>query len=189
MSSLSEERKLVVEQYLSIVEATMFNQGKIMESYEGLVKKLETQVLTCQAALDESTKREIEQLEIVMQLKLAIEERKQERALKRAHKGGEKEAKPPKKECQTCQAYEMEGSLLREQITKQQEVIDKLSEAQELLLLQYKVLEIGVSSEIGNIQKAQLELEALKADFKDDVEEEAEPAESPEAKPEDKEDN
>jgi hypothetical protein len=57
------------------------------------------------------------------------------------------------------------------------------------ILLQYKVLEIGVSSEIGNIQKAQLELEALKADFKDDGEEEAEPAESPEAKPEDKEDN
>ena len=47
VSTLNEDRKLVVDQYLSIVEATMFNQGKIMESYEGLVKKLETQVLTC----------------------------------------------------------------------------------------------------------------------------------------------
>ena len=62
ITTLSGDRKIVVDQYLSIVEATMFNQGKIMESYEGLVKKLETQVLTCQAALDESTKREIEQL-------------------------------------------------------------------------------------------------------------------------------
>ena len=47
---------------MTIVEATIFNQSKIMQSYENLVKKLETQVTTCQAALDESTKREIEQL-------------------------------------------------------------------------------------------------------------------------------
>ncbi len=129
------------------------------------------QVLTCQTALDESTKREIEQLQLIMQLKLAIEERKQERALKKVKKQeekGEKEAHPPKKECQTCQAYEMENSLLKEQMTKQQEVIDKLSEAQELLMLQYKVLELGVSSEIGNIVKAQKELESLKAEFNED---------------------
>ena len=62
-------------------------------------------------------------------------------------------------------------------------------------MLQYKVLEMGVSSEIGNIQKAQLELEMLKAEFKEvedaqndeeDEDEEAEPAESPETKQEEK---
>ena len=138
ITTLSGDRKIVVDQYLSIVEATMFNQGKIMESYEGLVKKLETQVLTCQAALDESTKREIEQLQLIMEVKLAIEERKQERALKKATKkeeSGEKQAEPPKKECTTCQPYEMENLLLKEQMVKQQEVIDKLSQAQELLML------------------------------------------------------
>ena len=138
ITSLSGDRKIVVDQYLSIVEATMFNQGKIMESYEGLVKKLETQVLTCQAALDESTKREIEQLQLIMEVKLAIEERKQDRALKKAIKkeeSGEKQAEPPKKECTTCQPYEMENLLLKEQMVKQQEVIDKLSQAQELLML------------------------------------------------------
>ena len=138
ITTLSGDRKIVVDQYLSIVEATMFNQGKIMESYEGLVKKLETQVLTCQAALDESTKREIEQLQLIMEVKLAIEERKQDRALKKATKKdetGEKQAEPPKKECTTCQPYEMENLLLKEQMVKQQEVIDKLSQAQELLML------------------------------------------------------
>ncbi len=64
-------------------------------------------------------------------MKLAIEERKQARAIKKAKNeaAGEKEAKPPKKECSTCGAYEMENLLLKEQMTKQQEVIDKLSEA------------------------------------------------------------
>ncbi len=138
ITTLSDDRKLVVDQYLSIVEATMFNQGKIMESYEGLVKKLEIQVHTCQAALDESTKREIEQLQLIMEVKLAIEERKQDRALNKATKKdetGEKQAEPPKKECTTCQPYEMENLLLKEQMVKQQEVIDKLSQAQELLML------------------------------------------------------
>ena len=69
-SQLPDGRKNAVDQYLMIVEATVYNQSKIMESYESLVKKLETQVITCQSALDESTKREIEQLEMVMELKL-----------------------------------------------------------------------------------------------------------------------
>ena len=40
-SGLSEKRRQAVDQYLMIVEATVFNQAKIMESYEGLVGKLE----------------------------------------------------------------------------------------------------------------------------------------------------
>ena len=79
-ATLTEDRKLIVDQYLSIVEGTMFNQSKIMESYEGLVKKLEIQVGTCQQALDESTKREIEQLQMIMELKLSIEDRKHMKA-------------------------------------------------------------------------------------------------------------
>ena len=94
-----------------------------MSSYDNLIKKLENQVITCQGALDESTKREIEQLSMVMELKLAIEQRKQEQ------KGEEKEEKEEKEECETCEAYEMENQLLKEQTEKQQEIIDKLSEA------------------------------------------------------------
>ena len=60
MQPLKSEKKDIVEQYLSLVESTLYNQGKIMTSYEGLVKKLETQIGTCQLALDESTKRELE---------------------------------------------------------------------------------------------------------------------------------
>ena len=61
----------------------------------------------------------------------------------------------------------MENELLKEQTTKQQEVIDKLSEAQELLMLQYKVLEMGLSSEISHIQDAQTELEKIKDGFEE----------------------
>ena len=57
---LAEGRKGIVDQYLTIVEGTVLNQGKIMESYDGLVKKLEEQITHCQTALDSSTKREIE---------------------------------------------------------------------------------------------------------------------------------
>ena len=47
-----------------------------MTSYEGLVKKLENQVHTCQSAVDESTKREIDQLQMIMEVKLGIESKK-----------------------------------------------------------------------------------------------------------------
>ena len=62
---------------------------------------------TCQAALDESTKREIEQLQMVMELKYAIEKRKQERE-------GEKGAKPEKESNNLLEAYRMENELLKE---------------------------------------------------------------------------
>ncbi len=107
-----------------------------MTSYEGLVKKLENQIGTCQLALDESTKRELEQLQMILQLKLAIEEGTQAKAIRKAKRKAaqqEKEAagEPPaeKRECQVCKAYTMEQQLLKEQSGKQQEVIDKLSEA------------------------------------------------------------
>ncbi|TNV75533.1 hypothetical protein FGO68_gene5389 [Halteria grandinella] len=142
-----------------------------MESYEGLVKKLENQVITCQSALDESTKREIEQLQMVMELKLQIEKRKAARQLDGTATKGPK----VKDDCETCEAYEMENQLLKEQTSKQQEVIDKLGEAQELLMLQYKVMEMGLNSEIGHIQDAQSELEKIKKEYDEDEQLEAEP--------------
>ena len=130
---LQKDRKEIVEQYLLIVEATLLNQGKIMTSYEGLTKKLETQIGTCQLALDESTKRELEQLQMIMQLKLAVEEANQAKAIRRVQRKaaikaveGEQETAGPKA-CTTCKAYKMENELLNEQSEKQQEVIDKLS--------------------------------------------------------------
>ena len=171
---LADDRKPLVDQYLIIVESTVVNQGKIMESYENLVKKLENQVVTCQTALDESTRREIEQLQMIMELKLQIEQRKQVRAAASASKGDSSEKpKAEGKTCDTCEAYEMEASLLKEQTEKQQEVIDKLSEAQEMLLLQYKVMEMGLAQEIGNVAKAQEELEKIKNEHYQSDEEEA----------------
>ena len=113
-AGLPENRKSAVDQYLMIVEATVYNQSKIMESYENLVKKLENQTKTCQTALDESTRREIEQLQMIMELKLQIEKRKAARA--EAEKKGEKppKEKAPKEDCETCEAYEMENQLLKE---------------------------------------------------------------------------
>ena len=59
----------------------------------------------------------------------------------------------------------MENQLLKEQTEKQQEIIDKLSEAQEMLMLQYKVLEMGLSSEINHIQQTQEALGKIKQQY------------------------
>lgn len=55
--------------YLEIVKETMFNQHELIDSYENITKKLETQINECQSALDDSTHREMEQLQMIMQLK------------------------------------------------------------------------------------------------------------------------
>ena len=120
-SYLADGRREIVDQYVTIVESTVINQGKIMESYEGLVKKLETQIGHCQLALDESTKREIEQLQLIMELRLNIEQRKQDKLIKAKNEDqtAEKQAKSAKcDDCDTCDAYEMENSLLKEQTEK-----------------------------------------------------------------------
>ncbi len=72
--------------------------------------------MQCQSALEESTKREIEQLQMIMELK----------AEETAEDDEDEELD---ENCRTCQAYEAENELLREQSNKQQEVIDKLSQA------------------------------------------------------------
>lgn len=55
--------------YLDIVKETMSNQHDLIDSYENITKKLEAQIHECQSAIDESTQREMEQLEMIMQLK------------------------------------------------------------------------------------------------------------------------
>ena len=100
---------------------------------------------------------------MIMELKMQIEKKK---AAKKEASGEAATTGPKvKKDCTTCEAYEMENQLLKEQSGKQQEVIDKLSEAQELLMLQYKVLSMGLSSEISHIEEAQTELEKIKKGY------------------------
>ena len=150
-----EEKVGLVNSYLDIVEQTVQSQHQIITNYEELVKKLELQITQCQIALDESTKREIEQISLIMELKLA-------NATKDADEDDDKE-------CETCQAYEKENELLTEQNAQQQQIIEKLGQAQELLMLQYKMLELGMDKELLKIAQTQQELNALKAEgAKDD---------------------
>lgn len=65
-------------------------------------------------------------------------------------------------ECAHCEQYEKENELLREQTEQQSQVIEKLSKAQELLMMQYKVLELGLNKELQAIQITQLQIEAMK---------------------------
>lgn len=59
---LDEGQKQRIAMYMEIVKETMENQHKIIISYEGITKKLETQINECQSAMDDSTNRETEQL-------------------------------------------------------------------------------------------------------------------------------
>ena len=54
--------------------------------------------------------------------------------------------------CKNCKAYEEENDLIKEETSKQQEIIEKLSETQELLMLQYKILELGLNKELAQIE-------------------------------------
>ncbi len=72
-------------------------------NYEDLVKKLEAQLIQCQEALDESTKREIEQIGLIMELKI-------EQHTKASDKDDDDD-----EDCETCVAYEKENKLLHEQ--------------------------------------------------------------------------
>jgi hypothetical protein len=65
-------------------------------------------------------------------------------------------------ECAHCEQYEKENEVLREQTEQQSQVIEKLSKAQEMLMMQYKVLELGLNKELQAIQITQLQIEAMK---------------------------
>ena len=58
-----------VNMYLDIIKDTMTNQHTIIDSYETITKKMEAQIHEVQEAMDESTKRELEQLEMIVKLK------------------------------------------------------------------------------------------------------------------------
>lgn len=135
--------------YLDILKETLGSQHKIITSYESITKKLEAQISECQDALEDSTKRETEQLQMIMDLKGQLDKI-----------GDEDESDS---DCETCANYEEENELLREQVDKQSLVITKLSKAQELLMLQYKAMETGLNQELAAITETQKELDQMKA--------------------------
>lgn len=144
------DRTPIVNSYLDIVESTIDSQHQIIMNYEELVKKLENQIIQCQQALDESTKREIDQIKLIMELKLQLASQ------------GQDDDEEGQKPCSLCKDIVEENQLLMKQNEQQSEVIDKLSQAQELLMLQYKILEMGMDKELANIAEQQKELEAMK---------------------------
>ena len=56
-------------------------------------------------------------------------------------------------DCALCEQYEHENDLLRAQTEQQSLVIEKLSKAQELLMMQYKIMELGLNKELASIQQ------------------------------------
>jgi hypothetical protein len=54
-----------------------------------------------------------------------------------------------------CTRYEEENRIIRETVEQQEVVIEKLIKAQELLMLQYKIMEIRLNKELLSIQKTQ----------------------------------
>eukprot|EP00347_Sterkiella_histriomuscorum_P007564 403348432 len=155
------EKAGLVNTYLDIVEQTVTSQHQIIVNYEELVKKLEVQLVQCQGALDESTKREIEQIGLIMEFKMT-----------QAMKDGDDEDEHDK-DCETCDAYEKENQLLHQQNEQQQQIIERLGQAQELLMLQYKMLELGMDKELAKIAQTQEDLKGLKQDGDDDQDEES----------------
>lgn len=90
-------------------------------------------------------------------------------------------------ECQGCNKYEEENQLIRDTVEQQEEIIEKLSKAQELLMLQYKVMEMGLNKELLSIKKTQQEIKHMQgivagaAEDQEDQEEEEEEEEEEES--------
>lgn len=173
-SDFSDANRERVGMYMDILKETMTNQHTIIESYELITKKLESQIAECQAALDDSTKREMDQLELIVKLK------EQHDALRDDDDSDY---------CEECEAYEQENEVLREQVEQQGLVIEKLSKAQELLMGQYKQMEGGLNRELEEIKRTQAQIEEMQGIVKEageigegeedsnDKEEEMEPGE------------
>ena len=159
-----------VAMYLDIVKDTMANQHTIIDSYETITKKMEAQIHECQEALDESTKRELEQLELIVKLK------DQHDALNDSDADDE--------DCDKCNEFEEENQILREQVEKQSEIIEKLSRAQELLMMQYKVMELGLNKELASIHNTQKQIAKMQGKGSDDEDEEEEEEEEEQAEEE-----
>ena len=151
----SDANRQKVAMYMDIVKETMQNQHELIDSYETITKKLEEQITECQAAIDESTTRETEQLEMIMQLKEQYDKLKEE----------EDDDDTDEDDCPICDKFEEQNQALRDNVEVQEQVIEKLSKAQELLMLQYKVMEMGLNKELLSIQKTQDEIKAMQGDI------------------------
>ena len=152
--TFESSRRAKIGMYLEIVKESMSNQHDLIDSYEAITKKLEAQIHECQSAIDESTQREMEQLEMIMQLK------EQYDAFKADDDGDSDE----EDNCQVCNRYEEENGIIRETVEQQEVVIEKLSKAQELLMLQYKIMEMGLNKELLSIQKTQMEIKEMQGE-------------------------
>ena len=75
-------------------------------------------------------------------------------------------------DCDKCNEYEGENEVMREQVEKQTEIIEKLSRAQELLMMQYKIMELGLNKELASIHQTQMEIAKMQGNIGDDDEEE-----------------
>jgi hypothetical protein len=65
-------------------------------------------------------------------------------------------------------------------VEKQSEIIEKLSRTQELLMMQYKIMELGLNKELASIHNTQKQIAKMQGKGSDDEEEEEE-EEEPEA--------
>ena len=64
--------------------------------------------------------------------------------------------------------------MLREQVEKQAEIIEKLSRAQELLMMQYKIMELGLNKELASIHQTQKQIAKMQGKASDDGEDDEE---------------
>ena len=123
----------------------MLEQDKVIWKYEALVCKLEGQINDCQKALDDSTNREVEQLEMIEEMKeLVILSSLQ-------------------KKCQTCVTLDGQNNALRTQNECQQSLIDKLNENQELLMKKYMLLETQLDTQLSEISQCNQGITEIKA--------------------------
>jgi len=65
-------------------------------------------------------------------------------------------------------------------VEKQSEIIEKLSRTQELLMMQYKIMELGLNKELASIHNTQKQIAKMQGKGSDDEEEEEEEEEAEE---------
>lgn len=99
---------------------------------------------------------------MIMQLKEQYDRLKEE----------DEEESDSEEECEQCTQYEEENGIIRETVEQQEAVIEKLSKAQELLMLQFKIMEMGLNKELLAIQKTQIEIKHMQGEVAADHQEE-----------------
>ncbi|CDW89771.1 UNKNOWN [Stylonychia lemnae] len=143
----NEEVKQLSQSHLKVLDQTLNSQHHVISNYELLVKKLELQLIQCQMAMDDGAKREAQMKNLVTNMMHDNFKLKTEMQL-----AGGTGYKPSV--CQNCENLKEEIEALENQNESQNQVINKLSEAQQLLLMQYQALELSLED---NIKQEQLE--------------------------------